>query len=157
LETENFYVFKNKVFKGLIFSVDGVAYVKDWDELINVSKREDITKRLYLIGNDKEEGNETCRTLKFEKVSPVEYVIEDKPLGYIIFTEEYSKDWKLNGEEPLKAYGVVNAYISTNTSQKRIVYERFHKICVPAYLISGITFLGCVLYLLCWKKHPHHK
>lgn len=52
LETENFYVFKNKAFKGLIFSVDGISYVKDWDKLINVSKTEDITKRLYLISND---------------------------------------------------------------------------------------------------------
>jgi len=52
LETENFYVFKNKAFKGLMFSVDGISYVKDWDELINVSKTEDITKRLYLISND---------------------------------------------------------------------------------------------------------
>jgi len=53
LETENFYVFKNKAFKGLIFSMDGIGYVKNWDELINISKTEDITKRLYLIGNGK--------------------------------------------------------------------------------------------------------
>jgi len=153
LETENFYVFENKQFKGLIFSVDGVGYVKDWDELINVSKTEDITKRLYLIGSGKEEGNSTYKKLEYEKVSPVKYVIKDEPLKYNVFTEEYSKDWKLNGEEPMKAYGVVNAYvISEKSSPKEIVYERFYKICLPSYIISLVTFVGCIGYLFYdWK------
>ncbi len=154
LKTENFYVFKNKAFKGLIFSVNGIAYVKNWDELINISKKEDITKRLYLIGNGKGEGNETCKILKFEKVSPVEYIIKDKPLKYVIFTEEYSKYWKLNGEEPLKAYGVVNAYIiSNNSGPKEIVYERFYKVCLPSYFVSFVAFLGCIGYLFYdWRR-----
>ena len=154
LETENFYVFENKAFKGLIFSVDGIAYVKNWDELINVSKTEDITKRLYLIGNGKEEGNKTCKILKFEKVSPVKYLIKDEPLKYVIFIEEYSKDWKLNGKEPLKAYGVVNAYaISNNSSPKEIVYEGFYKVCIPSYFVSFITFLGCIGHLFYdWRE-----
>ncbi len=154
LETENFYVFKNKAFKGLIFSVDGISYVKDWDELINVSKTEDITKRLYLIGSGKTEGNEICKKISYEKVSPVKYIIKDKPLKYIIFTEEYSKDWKLGGEEPLKAYGVVNAYVVSNESVPiEIVYERFYKICLPSYIISLITFTGCIGYLFYdWRR-----
>jgi hypothetical protein len=153
-ETENFYVFKNKAFKGLVFSVDGVTYVKDWDELINISKTEDITKRLYLIGSGKGEGNETCKILKYEKVSPVEYVIKDKPLKYVILTEEYSKDWKLNGKEPLKAYGVVNAYVIEKSNPPiKIVYERFYRVCLPSYIISLVAFVGCVGYLFYnWRR-----
>ncbi len=151
LETPNFYVFKNKAFKGLMFSVNGIAYVTNWDELINVSKTHDITERLYLIGNGREKGNETSKTLKFERVSPVEYVIRDKPLKYIIFTEEYSKDWKLNGEEPLKAYGVVNAYFAVKKrTPEKIIYERFYKICLPSYIIS---VLGMIIAVFCWKKN----
>ncbi len=154
METEKFYVFKNKAFKGLIFSVDGIAYVKNWDELINVSKMEDITKRLYLIGDGKEEGNESYKRLKYEKVSPVKYVIKDEPLKYIIFTEEYSKDWKLNDREPMKAYGVVNAYVVPELpTPSEIVYERFHKICLPSYVVSIMTFLGCIGYLFYdWRR-----
>jgi len=154
METENFYVFKNKAFKGLVFSVDGIGYVKNWDELIRISKTGDITKRLYLIGNGKEKGNETCKRLKYEKVSPVKYVIKDKPLKYVIFTEEYSKDWKLNGQEPLKAYGVVNAYVvSDKSAPMEIVYERFYRVCLPSYIISLMTFLGCICYLFYdWKR-----
>jgi len=158
-ETENFYVFKNKAFKGLIFSVDGVAYVKNWDELINISKTEDITKRLYLIGSGREEGNEIYKILKFEKISPVKYVIKDKPLKYIIFTEEYSKDWKLNSKEPMKAYGVVNAYVIEESNHSiKIVYERYYKVCLPSYIISLITFLGCIGYLFYhWKREKGDK
>ncbi len=69
-------------------------------------------------------------------------------MKYVIFTEEYSKDWKLGGEEPLKAYGVVNAYVVSNESVPiEIVYERFYKICLPSYIISLITFTGCIGYL----------
>ncbi len=151
LETPNFYVFKNKAFKGLMFSVNGIAYVKNWDELINISKTHDITERLYLIGNGREEGNETSKTLKFERVSPVEYVIRDKPLKYIIFTEEYSKEWKLNGEKPLKAYGVVNAYfVVKKRTPEKIIYGRFYKICLPSYIIS---VLGMIIAVFCWKKN----
>ena len=159
LETENFYVFKNKAFKGLIFSVDGVRYVKDWDELINVSKTEDITKRLYLIGSGETEGNEICKKISYEKVSPVKYIIKDKPLKYIIFTEEYSKEWKLGGEEPLKAYGVINAYVVSDESVPiEIVYERFYKICLPSHIISLVIFTGCVGYLFYdWRREKGDK
>lgn len=153
LETENFYVFKNKAFKGRIYSVDGVAYVKNWDELINVSKTKDITKRLYLIGSSKEEGNEGYKRLEYEKVSSVKYVIEDEPLKYIIFTEEYSKDWKLNGKEPLKAYGVVNSYVTDKSAPEEIAYERFYKVCLPSYILSLTIFSGCAGYLLYdWRR-----
>jgi|Deesub1362A_J573_1020465.scaffolds.fasta_scaffold02594_7 hypothetical protein len=153
LETENFYVFKNKHFKGSVFSVDGIGYIKNWDELINISKTEDITKRSYLIGSGKKEGDEGFKRLKYEKVSPVKYVIKDKPLKYIVFTEEYSKDWRLDGIEPVKAYGVVNVFESEkSTLPKEIVYERFYRICLPSYAISLITFIGCIGYLFYDRK-----
>jgi len=34
-----------------------------------------------------------------------------------------------------------------------MVYERFYKICLPSYIISLITFTGCVGYLLYdWRR-----
>ncbi|WP_202962745.1 alpha-(1-_3)-arabinofuranosyltransferase domain-containing protein [Geoglobus acetivorans] len=153
LETENFYVFENKQFKGRIFSVAGTAYVRNWDELIKRSKMEDLTTRLYVIGSGEEENFETYRKLEYEKVSPVKYDIRDKPLKYVVFTEEYSKDWKLDGREPVKAYGVVNAYAVSDISEsKEVVYERFYRVCLPSYIASLITFIGCAGYMLRgWK------
>jgi len=54
----------------------------------------------------------------------------------------------------LKAYGVVNAYaVSDKLEPKEIVYERFYKICLPSYIISFMTFLGCICYLFYdWRR-----
>lgn len=147
-ETESFYVFKNKSFKGLIFSVNGTACVKNWNELINVSKTEDITKRLYLVGNGKKEGNEICSKLKYKRVNSAEYIIKNRPLRYIILTEEYG-NWGLNAEKPLKAYGVVNAYIVKKIDLPiKIIHKRFYEIYLPSSIISFITFIGCFSYLI---------
>ncbi len=148
-KTENFYVFKNKAFRGLMFSVNGTGYVKNWNDMINISRTQDITKRLYLIGSGKKEGNEAFKKLKFVKAGPIKYIIKDKPLKYVVFTEEYSRDWELNGEEPLKAYGVVNAYgIPDNSGPKEIVYDGFYRICLPSYAVSLLTLVACLSYLI---------
>ncbi|ENN96223.1 hypothetical protein J422_03463 [Methanocaldococcus villosus KIN24-T80] len=133
METKNFYVFKNEAFKGLIYSVNS----SNWN-LTN----EKIDERDY-------------KKLNYTKVSPVEYIIKDKPLRYIIFTEEYSKDWKFNGKEPLKAYGVVNAYKYDDEKEMKIVYERFYKICLPSYIISLLAFILCMGYLVKDKVLNH--
>lgn len=99
---------------------------------------------MYLIGNGRKEGNESYKKLEYEKASPVKYVIKDKPLKYIIFTEEYSNDWKLNGKQPMRAYNVVNAFKSNG---KEITYERFY-VYLFSYTVSLVTFLGCISYLL---------
>lgn len=133
METENFYVFKNKEFRGLIFGVNELPYVKDWEELIELSKTKGLKKE----------------KIEYKKISPVKYVImSNKTFKFIIFTEEYSKEWKLNTEQPIKAYNVVNAYAVSNiTEAKEIVYERFYKICLPSYIISVLAFIMCICYL----------
>ncbi|AIJ06305.1 hypothetical protein JH146_1463 [Methanocaldococcus bathoardescens] len=149
LETENFYVFKNERYKGKIYSVEGVEYVKNLDELINLSNKEDVSKELILIGNGVNKTSDKWKSLNYKEINPAKYVIEDKPLKYIIFTNEYSKDWKLNGEKPLKAYGVVNAYEIKEKENKYIItYERFYKICLPSYIISLISLMLCIACLI---------
>jgi hypothetical protein len=52
----------------------------------------------------------------------------------------------------VKAYGVVNAYAIENQPEE-IIYERFYRICLPSYIISFLTFIGCIGYLFYdWKK-----
>jgi hypothetical protein len=148
LETENFYVFKNERYKGKIYSVGGVKYVKNLDELIKLSNKEDISKELILIGDGINKTSDKWKPLNYKEINPAKYVIEDEPLQYIIFTNEYSKDWKLNGKTPLKAYGVVNAYeIKEKEDKYIIIYERFYKICLPSYIISLISLILCIACL----------
>ena len=70
----------------------------------------------------------------------MKYVINDDPLRYIVLTEEYHRSWKLSGKEPMKAYGVVNAW-KAERDNAVIKFERFYKVNLPAYAVSVITFL----------------
>lgn len=140
METKNFYVFRNKAFKGLIFSVNELPSIKHWEELIKLSKTKEWEKEYEKI--------------EYKKISPVKYVImSNKTLKFIVFTEEYSEEWKLNNQRPIKAYNVVNAYTVSNISEtKEIVYERFYRICLPSYIISVLVFIICICYLFYSRK-----
>jgi hypothetical protein len=148
-ETENFYVFRNKHEVAKIYEVDDVVYIKDWSELLERSKNEDITTKLYVIGNrsDNSSAESEKRTLEYEKKSPVRYVLKEKPSsGYIVFTEPYTEHWRLGKEKPLKAYGVVNAYEAGEASNEEIRYERFYRVYLPSYIISLLTFAVLVVF-----------
>ncbi len=112
METENFYVFKNKDYVSRIFSTSSKICVKDMSEFLELSKRIDIRKTLIIVNGScgKEINQEGFKELKYRKVSPVKYVIKDKPLKYIILAEEYHRSWRLSGEEPIKAYNAVNTW-----------------------------------------------
>jgi len=112
-QTENFYIFKNK------FDVKKIYQTDDIDN-ISAEKME----------------------LGYEQVNPVRYGLQENiSKKYMVFTEAFSIDWKLDGRAPLKAYGVVNAF---ENSGKEIRFERFYRINLPAYFISILTFIGLI-------------
>ena len=143
METENFYVFKNKAYISRIFSVNSKICVKDMEEFLELSKRIDIRKVLIVVNEScgKEINQEGFKELKYKRISPVKYLINDNPLRYIIFAEEYHRSYKLNGKDPIKAYNAVNAWEVDNNKSLEITYERFYKIYLPAYVISLAAFL----------------
>ena len=81
--------------------------------------------------------------LKYEKLSPVKYKINTPTKKYIIFTENYNKNWQLGNQKPIKL-GPVNAYEYENNSN--LDYKRFR-----AYLVSyimSIIIMICLLFQL---------
>ena len=128
METENFYVFKNRAYIPKVFSVDSKICVKDMEEFLELSREVDIKRTLVLINEScKAEGGGEFKELKYWEVSPVKYVVEDDPLRYIVLTEEYHRSWRLSGNEPMKAYGVVNAWEAEKGEGQVIRFERFYK------------------------------
>ncbi len=110
-QTKNFFIFENKF---------DVKKIYQTDDIDNIGTEE--------IGLDYEQSN------------PVRYDLEEnRSKKYIVFTEPYSMEWKLDGKEPLKAYGVVNAF---ENSGNEIRFERFYRINLPAYFISILAFIG---------------
>jgi len=79
-DTENLYVFKNKIEVKKIYQTDDIS---------NISKRTD---------------------LYYEKINPVNFKLGKSTKKYIVFTEPYSEDWQLDGKKGMKIYDVINAY-----------------------------------------------
>ncbi len=150
-ETENFYVFRNKHEVAKIYEVDSITYIKDWGELLERSRNEDITERAYLIGDSPEntQENSSKKLLDYQKESPVKYILTgDTSKKYLVFTEPYSESWELDGKKPIGAYGVVNAYEISGANGREILFTRFYNIYLPSYIISILTFIILIVFYL---------
>lgn len=113
-ETDNIYVFKNKI---------NIIKIYQTDDINNIS------------------GDNIH--VDYEKINPVRFKLKYEPeKKYLVFTDAYNNDWKLDGREGIKAYGVVNAFESGG---KEIVFDRFYKINLPAYIISLTTFIVLII------------
>ena len=110
-ETDTLYVFKNK---------NQVAKIYQTDDINNIGEKVEV---------------------KYKTINPVRFEIEETNRKYLVFTEPYSKEWKLDGKEPLKAYGAVNAF---ENGGKEIRFERFYRVNLPAYVVSILTFVGLI-------------
>lgn len=118
-ETENLYVFKNKNEVMKIYQTNDISYIDSGEKI----------------------------AISYSKISPVRYRLENASKKYIVFTEPYSDDWKLDGKEGIKSYGVINAF---EGGGKEITFDRFYNINLPAYIISLITFV--ILIIIYFKK-----
>jgi hypothetical protein len=116
-DTENLYVFRNK---------NDVSEIYQTDDINNIESEK--------------------ISVDYQKISPVKYDIKGNiSKKYIVFTEPYSEDWKLDGKNPMKAYGTVNAYIGSGNA---IIFERFYRINLPSYVISLITSVVLIIYYI---------
>lgn len=131
-----------------LFDQTDMELVKETENLYIFKNRHDVFK-IYQT-NDINNINSEKVAVNYEKTNPVKFEIgASKGTGdikktYVVFTEPYSEDWKLSGKEPIKAYGVVNAYLADKNNGE-IVFERFYKINLPSYIISIITFVTLII------------
>ena len=140
IETENLYLLKNKNSVSKIYATDSVSYIKDWDELLEKSKVEDITSKVYILGEGKgETGTKEKQTIDFIVENPTKYVLkEETDKKYIVFVAPYSENWKLDREKPMNNLGITNAY-KVKEMPKSIENSRY-KPYLLGYIIS-IAFL----------------
>jgi len=142
-ETENFLVFKNNCQTSKIYEVDEMNTIRSWDELLNISKGEDITSAVYIMGNKTEIKKSGKETLDYNEKSPVNFEISNPTKNYIIFTEKYSDGWRLNKEKPIQNLGITNAFPAMRGNIK---YTKF-SLYLLGYLISFISFIILIAYL----------
>ncbi len=155
LENDNLILFRNKHETAKIYAADYAYQIRDWNELIQLSREQDITNAVYLINDTEEpsqnfEHNEKC-ILNYSKKSPIEYVLKDAPTKrYLIFTASYSQDWRYGDKLPLKNMGVTNLFELDNSNGGRIYHSRFW-IFLVGY-VSSILVLLALLVMYRFKR-----
>ncbi len=65
----------------------------------------------------------------------------------LIFSQNFDKNWLLNGQEPLPVYSLLNGYQISQNGQYDLIFEP-QKYIIPALVVSGITLLLTLIILL---------
>ncbi|KPQ42646.1 MAG: hypothetical protein MPEBLZ_02793 [Candidatus Methanoperedens nitroreducens] len=145
-DTENLVVFRNRHPVSRFYEADGVITIKDWEDLLEISKTRDITSFAIVAGNETNTNIEASKgqALNYTIESPVKYLLDQPSKRYIIFSRRYSEDWKLERKTPFANFGVTNAYDTSGIKGNTLYYERFN-IYLIGYLISGIAFIFLII------------
>jgi hypothetical protein len=139
-ETPDFIVFRNDHPVSKFYQVDAVNTIKSWDELLEISRTQDITSSAFVIGKESNIQASKDLILNYTIDSPVAYRIEKPSKRYVVFSDKYSQDWMLDAKQPLMNLGVTNVYDTTGIKGNTLYYQRFN-IYLIGYIISGIAFL----------------
>ena len=139
-DTENFVVFENTHRISRFYQVDAMNTIKGWDELLELSKSQDITSSAFMIGQDSKIQLSQGQSLNYTIGSPVNYRIEKPSKRYVVFSEKYSQDWMLDGKPPIKNFGVTNVYDTSDIKGNTLYYQRFNTYLL-GYILSGISFV----------------
>jgi len=139
-DTENLVVFRNMHPVSRFYEADGVVTIKDWEDLLEISKTRDLTSFAIVAGNETNIEASKGQALNYTIESPVKYLLAQPSKRYIVFSQRYSEDWKLEGKTPFANFGVTNAYDTSDIKGNTLYYERFN-IYLIGYVISGIAFI----------------
>ncbi|HEY9205836.1 MAG TPA: hypothetical protein VIO58_07930 [Candidatus Methanoperedens sp.] len=150
--SENLVVFRNRHPVSRFYQVDGLIMIKSWEDLLGMSKTIDITTSAFMIGNENNIRASEGKPINYTIVSPVRYLLDKPSKRYVVFSERYSEDWKLEGTTPFENFGVTNAYDISDVRGNMLYYQRFN-IYLIGYLISGFAFV----YLIIFSRRTKHQ
>ena len=149
-ENEDFIVFKNKYPTGLIYEVEDLGSISDWGTLWEYSNYHHISNETFILAGKYNEIPSKKRFIQYEKITPVKYKLTSQPQSkYILFTQSYSKYWRLNGEQAVPNFGVTNVFKISKSDTYTLEYKKFHILKV-GYLVSSVSFA----IMLCWYISP---
>ena len=133
IDNEDLLVFKNNHETSPVYETNTLLTKDDWNDLINNTSTLDLTP------------------IETEKKSPIKYIFQEEPTKrYLVFSERFSDGWRYGKQKPEQYLGAINVFEASK--ETTIYYQRFNCY-LTGYIISGITLLVCVGYLIYeWKK-----
>jgi len=152
-DTENLVVFRNKHSISKFYQVDGISTIKDWEDLLEISKTINISSSAFILGDAVEIRSSQRQALNYTIISPVKYMIEKPSRRYVVYSEKYSEDWRLGGKMPAANFGVTNVYDASEIKGLAMYYEKFN-VYLAGYMISGVSF---VMLLILYYRESRRK
>jgi hypothetical protein len=145
---------RNNYSRSRIYQVKNIVNIKNLDEYLALSKTQNVMENLYVFSNgdgtpQQISGNPGVRPVNYDSKTPVNYLVREAESGYIIFTvpQHFCTDsWEYQEEKSLENLGFMPAYV-LNSGDGEIVYTRFYRIYLPAYIISLLAFVLIAGYL----------
>lgn len=155
LEKDGLTLFRNLHPVARAYGVKSLIYVRDWEEYLELSKTQDVTEHLYIIGEGISSGHNTgMHPFGLERRNPVKYKVAVDSWMYIVFTvpqDVSTKHWEYDGQKPMKNLGFMPAFVS-DEAVGNIIYTRFYRVYLPSYIISLVTLVLILLYYFLYKK-----
>ena len=148
-------LFKNEHPTNRVYGVDSVIYINDLEEYLELSKTQDVTNHLYLLGDGTDETGSVGEELAFAPKSPVKYRVAGTEKKWTIFTvpqQVSTEHWEYNGQQSLKKnLGFMPAFASQGGGGE-VVYTRFYHTYLPFYMISLVALPLLGWYYFSQKK-----
>ena len=155
-------IYENAYETSRVSSVDGVTTISGWDELLQRSRSEDITRSLYLLEGDgapalgSYAGNGgPLASEAYFKVMRSGYRAEN-PDGesVITFVESYAPQWEVKGAAHVANFGVTNAYVLDEPGASlEITNARYGRVYFPGYLVTAVGLMALAAIAV-WGGRP---
>ncbi len=133
---------KESDYKNYLYLLDqtDLELIKETENLILLKNKHEVSK--FYQANDLEKVD--LLPLNYEKLSPVKYKINTPSEKFVIFTENYNKNWQLGYQHPLQL-NAVNTY--EFKEGQILIYKRFRAYLI-SYIISALVFAYLLVRLL---------
>lgn len=118
----------------------------EWESYKN--KASELRHRI--VEFSKENTKDSQATVSYKQINPTKYLVNVSNIqepAFLVFSESYDKFWKINGQDPLPVYGLLNGFRIEKAGDYVVEFEP-QKFILPGLVISGLSLVIIILILL---------
>ncbi len=134
--------------EGDINVVNGLAVLErdKWESYKN--KANEMRRRI--VEFSQENTSTSAALVSYERVNPTKYLVNVSNIqepAFLVFSESFDKLWKINGQDPLPVYSLLNGFRIEKAGDYVVEFEP-QKFIFPGLVISGLSLAIIILILL---------
>jgi hypothetical protein len=154
-------LFENEHSTARTYAANNVVHIQSLDDYLQLSQTQDVMEHVYVLGSGPDSGNtEPFTPINTIEKSPVNYKTGTTVQQYTIFTvtqDVSTENWIYNGQKPIMTNLGFMPVFESSTDNGNVVYNRFYSVYLPSFIISGLTFIGIILFWVKSLRKKHSK